>query len=275
MGDSRGKKSSGINEPIFHTLLKSIKRLSVQPDFILFLGDMVSGGSRLSKQLESWKGIISDYYSINLVVPSIGNHEGNETIFSDAFNYLPNEQLSGYQRTVYYFDYLNTRVIVLNSVRTFKDNYIINYEELIWLENLLKTNKKTHCFVAFHVPPYPTGHHYGKALDSIPEMRNALWSIIDKYNVTAVIAAHEHNYSHRIIDSSFSIRGYYLYNQIHQIITGGAGAPLNSKFKDSKGVIAGPIGVNHFVVADITNNSVIFNAYDIKDNLLDSFRIHK
>jgi hypothetical protein len=239
MGDSRGK-SFGINEFTFRSLLESTKHLSPQPNFLLFLGDMVMGGAKLDRELKSWKSIVCDYYHINQIVPSIGNHEDNETIFSNEFNYLPNEQLPGYHRTAYCFDYCNARFIILNSVRrNAKNNYVIDINQVIWLENLLKNNRQVHSFVAFHVPAYPTGHHYGESLDSVPDMRDALWPIIDKYNVTAVLAAHEHNYSHRIIDNSFSCGSYTFKNQIHQIITGGAGAPLNSRVKDLKKLLKG------------------------------------
>lgn len=275
LGDSRGK-STGVNEPIFRSLLNSSVHLSPKPDFMLFLGDMASSDSNLSKHLNSWKCIVSDYYPLNQVAPVIGNHEDNETVFSNEFNYLPNEQLPGYKGTVYCFDYLNARFIILNSVRrNCRNNYVIDINQLIWLENLLKNNRQEHCFVAFHVPAYPTGHHYCDSLDSVPDMRDALWSIIDKYNVTAVFAAHEHNYSHRIIDESFSCKSYTYKNHIHQIITGGAGAPLHTRPKDLRKVVKGPLKVYHYVAVDVGDSSVVFNVYDVKNNLIDSFQINR
>lgn len=274
MGDSRGKKRSAINEDIFCTLLGRIKTLSRQPSFILFLGDMVLGGYSVTDQLNSWKEIFCRYFTVNHCIPIIGNHEGDETAFSNVFNYLPNSQLAGYQRTAYYFDYLNARFISLNSIRiNKKGDYTIEPNQLRWLEYILRGNNKRYCFVSLHVPPFPTGAHYGKCLDADPVLRNVFWALIDRHNVTCVLAAHEHNYSNRIIDSSFAGYGYRFTNNIHQVITGGAGAPLDSSLKDSKSILKGPIGVYHCVVVDVYTEGVLFNAFDINGNHIDSFKI--
>ena len=112
IGDSQGS-SKGINETLLRGLLQQVKGLSAQPGFILFTGDQVEGGSHVRKELADWKNIVDDYYPITSYYPTLGNHEDDKTIFSDAFNHLPNEQLPGYKRTAYYFDYGNSRFIVV------------------------------------------------------------------------------------------------------------------------------------------------------------------
>lgn len=274
-GDSRGK-DFGINEMTFRRILENIKGLEKQPDFILFLGDMVNGEDNLEDELREWRDIAREYYPVTMYYPSIGNHENNEAIFNKVFNYLPNRQLRGYGRTVYAFDYFNSRFIILNSIRKNRNgNYVIDNVQLMWLEGLLKDNTITHKFVAFHVPAFPTGHHYGGSLDSDIAARNRLWAIINKYKTTAVFSGHEHNYSRRIIDSSFSSYGYNFRNKVYQIISGGAGAPLSGRRKDVKNVIIGPIPEYHYIVVDVENNKINFNSYDLNGKVIDHFSIIK
>lgn len=273
MGDSRGS-TDGVNSTTLHSLMQKVKGLAVQPSFVLFTGDQVQGGSDLSTELTDWKAIVDDYYPINQYYPALGNHEHDETIFSNAFPHLPTGQLSGYQRSAYYFDYGNARFITLNSDR--KDangKYVIDAGQRAWLESVLKNNGKTHNFIQFHVPAYPIGAHYGASLDANPSQRDAVWDIIDKYNVTAVLVGHEHNYNRRTINSSFNGSGYTFENSIYQLTIGGGGAPLSSTNRDSRNVVVGPKASYHYTIVDIADGNATFTVYDINNNQLDSFSV--
>jgi xyloglucan-specific exo-beta-1,4-glucanase len=285
MGDSRGTVDTRINEAALRDLLTKVKGLSIQPSFILFNGDMIHGSNGtdatvVGSELDQWKSIVDDYYPMNLYYTALGNHEHIESVFSEKFNYLPNEQLSGYGRTAYYFDYGNARFITLNSDRKAcvddactSTGYAIKADQRAWLESVLKDNGKTHNFVQFHVPAYPIGAHYGKSLDKVPDQRDAVWDIFDKYNVTAVMVGHEHNYNRRIIDSSFNASGYTFENNINQITLGGAGAPLSSNVQDSKNVVVGPVANYHYMVVDVVDGQATFTTYDINDTQIDSFTV--
>ncbi|MGM7684557.1 DNRLRE domain-containing protein [Cytobacillus sp. Hm23] len=275
MGDSRGA-SDGVNETTLRSLLNEVQDITPQPDFILFTGDQVMGGSDVAQELSDWNAIVDDYFPLNKYYPALGNHEDDETIFSNAFTHLPSNQLSGYKRSAYYFDYGNARFITLNSNR--KDNsgnYVIDSSQRDWLESVLNNNGKTHNFVQFHVPAYPIGAHYGRSLDENERERDALWEIFDKYNVTAVMTGHEHNYNRREINSSFNDNGYTFDNSIYQLTIGGAGAPLSSTVRDSKNVEVGPLSSYHYMVVDVADENSDFRLYDINSNLLDSFTVKR
>ncbi|OAH59240.1 metallophosphoesterase [Domibacillus aminovorans] len=274
MGDSRGS-TDGINSSTLHSLLQKVKGLSTQPSFIMFTGDQVQGGSDVGTELTDWKAIVDDYYPINQYYPSLGNHENDETIFSNAFTHLPTGQLSGYQRTSYYFDYGNARFITLNSNR--KDangKYVVDANQRAWLESVLQNNGKTHNFVQFHVPAYPIGAHYGASLDANPAQRDALWDIFDKYNVTAVLVGHEHNYNRRAIDSTFNGNGYTFENSINQVTIGGGGAPLSSTNSNSTNVVVGPVAKYSYMVVDIADEIATFKVYDVNNVQIDSFTVN-
>jgi hypothetical protein len=275
MGDSRGS-SNGTNETTLRALMEQVKKLSPLPEFILFTGDQVSGGSDVAKQLASWKNIVDDYFPITSIYPTLGNHEHDEAIFTQSFPSLPKEQLSGYGKTVYSFDYGNARFITLNTDRkNDKKKYAVSKDQLDWLENELKTGGKKQIFVQFHVPAYPIGAHLGSSLDGDPASRDALWSVLDKYNVSAVLVGHEHNYNRRKVDSSFNGNGYEFTNTIYQITIGGAGAPLYSGNKENKQVVTGPKASYHYVVVDVDGGKSTFKAYDLQQNEIDSFTVER
>ncbi len=260
-----------VNTQLLGTLLSRIKGLSPQPKFIFFAGDMVYGGANVNEQLENWKKLFEDYYPVTMLYTVLGSHENNEAAFSNAFSHLPNEQLQGYQRTVYCFDYGSARFIVLNSNRRGSScGYAIDAKQREWLKNILDNSNKKYNFVFFHVPAFPTGHHYGESLDASPNDRNALWSILDHYNVTAVFVGHEHNYCRRLIDKSFTTNDLPIKNSIYQITTGGAGSSLNAHITNIKNAIVGPLAVYHYCVLDINDRGVSLQVYDKENTLIDS-----
>jgi Icc protein len=275
MGDSRGS-SNGINEVTLRSLMTKVTGLKPLPEFLLFTGDQVVGGSDVGKQLGAWKNLVDDFFPMTSVYPALGNHEHDEVIFSDVFPTLPKEQLTGYRKTVYAFDYGNARFITLNSDRkNAAGHYIIDKQQRDWLENQLKASGKTHVFVQFHVPAYPVSAHLGTSLDADPASRDALWALLDKYKVTAVLVGHEHNYNRRKVDSSFDGSGYHFENTIYQITVGGAGAPLYTGSKEARQVVSGPKASYHYMIIDVDGSKATFKAYDLQQNEIDSFTVER
>jgi len=288
-GDSRDFYE-GVNKPVFEQILKTIKGFALQPAFFLFSGDMANEHSSSyeanKKALEEWKEIVEKYYPINKFYNCIGNHERNEEAFNDVFNYLPDKQLEGYGRTVYYIDYGNSRFIILNSNRENKnyyqyvpdegsiknEGYVIEEKQRNWLEDKLKSSDKKYNFVMFHVPAFPVSHHFGDSLDQDPIERYLLWEIFDKYNVTAVFNGHEHIYSSRVINCAFNTT---FKNDILQIITGGAGANIYGYVTDTRNNLTGPLGIFHYVVVDVHDCMLSFKVFDTNNNLIDCFTVEK
>lgn len=100
-----------------------------KPEFIVILGDSVVGSpdlSTLKTQLEDFKSIIWSNFPSQCIFPVIGNHEigkgcdnsGPEEIFTSIYSDLkPEGALDVYNNTVYYKDFYNTRIIVLNFMK--------------------------------------------------------------------------------------------------------------------------------------------------------------
>lgn len=282
MADSRGK-DDGINEEIFRNILGEILEIYPQIDYIIFPGDLVSGSRNLEKlkgQLEKFKNVFMDYYPIEKLLPTVGNHEvssnaeddSRERVFAEVFpEFEADEFLEGYNRTVYYVDIGDVRLIVLNSYRPNESNQITG-EQLEWFKRVVSEDKK-HKLVFLHSPAYPTGHHIESALSAFPEERDRFWSIVDENDVDLVFAGHEHNYSRRIIDESFSTDKYQFTKAINQIVTGGAGAPLRDNYEDDRGIVIPPTAVYHYVIVDVYGDELKITAVTLDGDVIDRFVI--
>lgn len=207
------------------------------------------------------------------MLPVIGNHEVNNTPkdcrYERVFNLLyrdmlPNTCLQGYNGTVYYVDFEDTRLIILNTFHP-EELHKIEKNQLSWFQEVASATIRNK-FVFIHSPAFPTGAHLGHCLDLYPESRNAFWNIVEDCNIDMVFSGHEHNYSMRKIG---------LQKDIYQVIAGGSGEKLKDKFTDKKGVLAGPIAKYHFVLVDVNPTEIIVSAISSKGKLLDKFTIAK
>lgn len=283
-GDSKGKEN-GINEKVLKTILNETCKLAPAPQFIVMCGDTVAGSNKeeiLTFQLNRLKSIVEKYHPNMLLLPVVGNHEVNiepiddrfEKIFSHVYRDLnPSEFLDGYNRTVYYIDFGDTRLIVLNAFHC-GWTHKIDKNQLNWFEEKACGCKKNK-LVFVHSPAFPTGAHLGHCLDLYPEYRDAFWEIVDKCGIDIVFSGHEHNYSRRIIDSSFINENYCYKRSINQVIAGGGGEKLRDKYKSKKGIVVAPIDVYHFLVVDVEIDYIKVCAISSKGKKLDEFKIDK
>lgn len=283
-GDSKGK-DYGVNKDILKKILSQSSKLSSKPDFIVVCGDSVAGSSDesvLAGQFKNFQSLIQKYHPDKLIIPVIGNHEVNryelddryEKVFSNAYSHLKVDGfLEGYNRTVYYMDFPETRLIVLNAFH-FNSIHKIDKNQLSWFEKLGSTDKKFK-IVFVHSPAYPTGAHFGKCLDSYPDYRDEFWEIVTKCGVDIVFSGHEHNYSRRIVPPTFSKGEVYSTKGIYQIITGGGGEKLKDKFKSKEGVIIPPLSKHHFIIVDVLEGSIKISSISSKGKKLDEFILNK
>jgi hypothetical protein len=277
-GDSRGNSSENpINSSILSSLVNRIVALNPQPVLVLFLGDLVYAGG--TDQLNQWKQIMAPITSAGIsIYPTIGNHElavGSATgqqAYQDAFE-LPTNGPAGYDELAYSVEYKNSLFVCLDSYYfdgTNTNSNLITDVQLSWLSNLLNSSTKTFKFVFTHSPAYPVDGHIGSSLDAYPEKRDAFWSILDNKQVTIFFCGHEHLYSRWRITSAVNSSWQ---NNVLEIISGGAGAPVYSV---SYNRYADALRLNyHFVVADVTSQSVSLNVYDENGNNIDSYSIQK
>jgi hypothetical protein len=202
--------------------MERIGALNPEPKYIVILGDSTDGSKDttiLKTQLNRFENLVRSYHPTKTIIHVLGNHEvahkpkndAAEKLFADTFlKFTTDGDLEEYNKTVYYLDIGNTRLIVLNSHHC-GETKMIGDKQLEWLRKVA-SDPIEHKFVFVHAPAYPTGAHSGTCLDKHPEQRNKLWKIIDESNIDIFFAGHEHNYSRRIIDNSFSTEKYNFSN---------------------------------------------------------------
>jgi len=209
-----------------------------------------------------------------------------ETIWADIFALPENGPVSPqgmppYRENVYSFNYGDCHFVMLNSDYNYvkgapADSVLhttITKTQQDWLEKDLRENIDTRfIFVAFHCPAYPTSVHQKASLDRLPEVRDAVWDILNRYKVDMVINGHEHLYTRLLVDKSVDERWT---NPIWQMTAGRAGAPwypvnTSVKWKDN---IYKYNYAPHFVRAEVKGSKVWFKVYDIDGNVVDEFII--
>ncbi len=207
-----------------------------------------------------------------------------------------------YQGTVYSFDYGNSHFIMLNSDYWFagggpgadqglalkllggnREGYIMD-NQMKWLAKDLAAARKRgvqHIFICNHEVAYPTGGH---AVDSmwwnglndppIPSgdvvaMRNRFMKLVNDYGVTALLCAHEHEYSRTIIDSRVE---KLMSHSITQVVSGGSGAPLYRQDLKVPWVSAVKkyAMLNHYVLISIDGTKVALSAIDVDGRVFDT-----
>ncbi|MDP7422880.1 MAG: metallophosphoesterase [bacterium] len=201
LGDSRYKAS------VYRWIAQ--EAASVRPRFIVNTGDIVGHPN----DQDEWNNFIE--ISSSLGVPQFvawGNHEfrGKEWIpfLRDLVDYPGNE-------LYYAFSLENSLFIVLNT-ELHRQRSKITGEQLAWLSRILDGNVADHVFVFLHRPLWavPHGKHGGDCCDSRPKELKRLVDVLKRGGVTAVFAGHDHLY--------YRTRK----EDIVQVVTGGAGAPL-------------------------------------------------
>jgi len=264
IGDSRSFKSTA--EDPLRVAVQNIQKSN--PDFSFAMGDLVNGcngGDSCDQKFQDWESVLGDLFPKTFEVQ--GNHDRVRSSADESWRKifkLPENGPQDFKDITYSFDYGNSHLVVLASNNP--SAHIVNLEQRDWLEKDLASNKKANTFVFFHEPAYPVGYKIGSALDAKEADRNALWSILDKYGVTAVFSGHEHFLSRRKIDSSvFSGAVHNIYQfVIGNTDVGETDGPRNG--------LADYSYVGHaYAIVRVEGAKITFEAYSVDGKLLDMF----
>lgn len=178
---------------LFHLWSRMVReayKKAPEAKFMLHAGDMINH-SENNYEWGEWFEAASFIFKMmpQIVVPGnheyIKNEEGRKTgitpLYDPQFNF-PNNGVEKLGDTNYYIDYLNMRVICLNS------NEHLDIQRS-WLEEVLKNNTKKWVIVTFHHPVMSS------AKDRFNKGVIENWkSVLDKYKVDLVLQGHDHNY---------------------------------------------------------------------------------
>jgi cytolysin (calcineurin-like family phosphatase) len=225
-----------------------------------------------------WKNIAKPILPITYEV--VGNHDrivGNKKYSEQTKadqswqNYftLPTTGPAGYDEFTYSFDVGNSHFVVLDTEKP--KEHKIGQDQLDWLEKDLAANQKDNTFIFYHEPAFPMSYKIGQSLDVHKNYRDALWTIIDKYNVTAVFNGHEHIFSRQSIESDDFPAAK---NEIYQFIIGNTDA-----LEKQDVVIGSQVDYYHkghnFVMVNVDGKEITVNLFSVDGELVNSFNFSK
>lgn len=203
IGDTQ-RFTAGNSNGNFQKAASKIK--AMDPALVFAVGDLVSscdGDSKCSAKYADWKKVVGTL--LPKTYATQGNHDRTgddktDNIWRSSFAF-PTNGPSGFSEQAYSFDYKNSHFVVLDSDKP--KEHLVSGDQRAWLEKDLTANKKENTFVFFHEPAYPVSSKITESLDKEPGERDALWQILEKYNVTAVFNGHEHIVSRRKIGNLY------------------------------------------------------------------------
>lgn len=171
---------------------------------------------------------------------SLGNHDKVEQRFYGPFN------MNG--ERYYTFTKGHVQFFALDST-------LMTREQLTWLERELEQSAAPWKIAYFHHPLYSSGRRHGPEL----VLRGAVEPLIGTHGVQVVFAGHEHFYERLTLQ-----RG------IQHFITGSGGQLRKGNIRRSSQTAAGFDTDNAFVVVEVTENDLYFEAISRMRETVDS-----
>lgn len=261
MGDSQNFSFANPNG-YFQKTVKNIA--GHNPDLVFSTGDLVSSSdnyTEYSKKFGEWKKIQTPLLSKTYA--AMGNHDNVDRkgvrAWQSAFDF-PTNGPDGYTELAYSFDFKNSHFVVLASDNP--DQHQIDKNQRNWLDQDLSKNKKENTFVFFHEPAYPTSSKIGESLDAQKGDRDALWSILEKHDVTAVFNGHEHIVSRKKIGKTY------------QFVFGSTDS-FNHALPQSGTVEYANRGQGRFGIVEVNKKEITVKIFDDSNTELDSFTFSK
>ncbi|ARU56751.1 metallophosphoesterase [Oleiphilus messinensis] len=163
---------------------------------VIVPGDLVQNGGNVSEWRNDFFGKAADLFSRVPVIPAIGNHDYSVSHYLNYFE-LPENGSVSYKEHWYVFDYLNLRLVTLNS--NSPQNAGLNVEQREWLDNLLAdtANRDETDYVMLQL------HHPCKSEMWLPGESQLTCEYVKKFEdlsaqtgkITGHIFGHTHAYS--------------------------------------------------------------------------------
>ena len=241
-------------------------------DFWLFVGDLVDNGDRD----EEWDEFFYGLGFIPRMTPMIllpGNHEYPDKRYVHGKDFklsplwrphftLPENGPQGLGESVYFIDYQGVRFVMLNGNEKLE-------EQSIWLDKILSENPQAWTIAAIHQPVYSTAKYRKNS-----KKKNLLGPVFDKHSVDLVLQGHDHSYSR-----TFKIKNGVKANKgekgtVYVIsVCGPKFYPVKTNYKEL--MAKADSGRQLFQVIQIDQGHLLYEAFDVKGDVYDSFTLKK
>ncbi len=250
-GDTRTTPKS--HDEVAKAVMNEISKDPESATFIISSGDLVSNGELESK----WDSEFFDAKYSNLsnmfanlpYLASLGNHAGNGKLFAKYFPY----PMYKANRFYYSFDYGLVHFTIIDQ---FTD-YSKGSTQYKWIKNDLASSNKKWKIVLLHMPGWSAGGHINNI-----DVQNIIQPLCKQYDVSLVVAGHNHYYSRAIVDG------------VQHITTGGGGAPLYEPELNQPNIVKYK-KVHHFIKVEVDKNKLYFSAISSNGSKIESVTISK
>lgn len=235
--------------------------------FMVHAGDLINH-SQNNYEWGEWFNAASFIFKEipQIVVP--GNHEyikneaGHKTgitpLYDPQFNY-PDNGVEALGDTNYFIDYLNTKIICLNSSE-------LLHEQTSWLEKVLKENDKKWVVITFHHPIFSTAKdRYNKGIYE-------QWKpLFEKYKVDLVLQGHDHTYGRGIAPAD-TIDPKYGNGPVYVVAVSGR---KMYRMGDAEWMTKKAEDTQTYQIITIDDDELTYKSYTTDNALFDSFKLKK
>ena len=179
---------------LWSRVIRNAYKTAPDADFFIHAGDLVDKGH----EDIDWNEWFAAGSFIHSEIPAIavpGNHEyryldgsvySQDEVLSVQWNAqfgFPKNGPRGLEKTCYYIDYPDLKIIALNSNVAIK-------RQAKWLREILKSNDKKWTVVTYHHPVFSAS----TGRDN-PEIRSLWQPIFEEYNIDLALQGHDHSYA--------------------------------------------------------------------------------
>jgi len=217
-------------------------------DLAINVGDVVTNGGVYSQWVIEYLYPARNLLKNTPSYISIGNHESDASWFDDYFAQPDNEHWFATRYGPAYLIFIDTNRLYLPLT----EQYMWLYDEL----GSTEAQAAPWLFVIHHHPPYSEGWD-SPGYDGEPNVRDFLVPLYELFDVDIVFAGHTHDYERGEKDG------------VAHVITGGGGAALDHWLQDWSYMFV-YYAVYHYILLDMTEDYIIYRAYDWDNALIDS-----
>ncbi len=222
----------------------------------LFTGDAVSTGYNIASWDDWFEAAAGSIESVPTLMAH-GNHEGNAQPFF-AFSAAPGNE------KWYSFDYGNVHIVALNDTVSVSTDWSVQAE---WLAADLAATSQPWKIVFHHKPGYSSCAPNGTDAN----VRTWFVPVEEAGGVQLDFAGHNHNYE-RTVPLRGGVEVAAGGGGVTYVVTAGAGAPL---YDNNQGYFYTAVAqeTQHYVMVAVNGDTLTVTAYDLADNVLDTFTL--
>ena len=267
---------------LWSRVVRNAYKTAPDADFFIHAGDLVDKGH---EEID-WNEWFAAGGFIHSEIPAIavpGNHEyqfldgslfSQDEVLSVQWNAqfgFPKNGPKELEKTCYYIDYPDLKIIALNS------NVAIR-RQAKWLREVLKKNEKKWTIVTYHHPVFSAS-----SMRNNREIRSQWQPIFEEFNLDLALQGHDHTYARGAIYEKpvmvkNDVEGNNIVGPVYVVSVSGAKMySLDKSGWDKFGATQGKTGerIQLFQHISINGDRLIYRSFDATGDLFDRFELLK